>query len=51
MSRRKNGVNKARLEKLKEIGKIDKRMKKKGDEDGKLLSRRNLLRTQLKTTK
>ena len=30
------------------VDKIDKRIKKKGDEDGKLLSRRNVLRTQLK---
>ena len=50
MSRRKNGKNKEKLAKLAEISKIDKKIKKKGDLDKKLQSRRDLLRTQLKTT-
>ena len=50
MSRRKNGVRKARIQKLNEINKIDKRIKSKGDEDGKLMSKRNTLRKQLATT-
>ena len=56
MSRRKNGVNKMRLEKLNEINYIDKRCKKKKVKEDeaafkKLMSRRNVLRTQLKTSK
>ena len=52
MSKR-NGRNKLRLEKLDEINKIDRRMKRKKvreneDETNKLLSRRNTLRQQLK---
>ena len=50
MSRRKNGVRKARIQKLNEINKIDKRIKNKGDNDGKLMSKRNTLRKQLATT-
>ena len=50
MSRRKNGVRKARIQKLNEINKIDKRIKNKGDNDGKLMSKRNTLRKQLDTT-
>ena len=50
MSRRKNGIRKARIQKLNEINKIDKRIKSKGDEDGKLMSKRNTLRKQLATT-
>ena len=49
MSRRKNGKNKEKKAKLKEINYIDKRIKKKGDTDGKLKSRRDLLKNQLKT--
>ena len=49
MSRRKNGKNKEKKAKLKEISYIDKRIKKKGDSDGKLKSRRDLLKNQLKT--
>ena len=49
MSRRKNGKNKEKKAKLKEISYIDKRLKKKGDPDGKLKSRRDLLKNQLKT--
>tara|TARA_R110000824_G_scaffold69361_1_gene178860 strand:- start:174 stop:335 length:162 start_codon:yes stop_codon:yes gene_type:complete len=53
MSRRKNGVRKSMLEKLNEINAIDKKMKRrkaKEDENelNKLMSRRNLLRNQLK---
>ena len=53
MSRRKNGVRKTQLEKLNEINYIDKKMKRrkvKEDENelNKLMSRRNLLRSQLK---
>jgi hypothetical protein len=53
MSRRKNGVRKSMLEKLNEINAIDKKIKrKKFREDeiefNKLMSRRNLLRNQLK---
>ena len=33
MSRRKNGIRKARIQKLNEINKIDKRIKSKGYED------------------
>ena len=56
MSRRKNGATKLRLEKLNEINHIDKRVKRKRireDEEAlkKLMSRRNVLRTQLKTSK
>ena len=52
MSKR-NGRNKIRLEKLDEINKIDKRIKKKKireneEELKKLLSKRNTLRKQLK---
>jgi hypothetical protein len=53
MSRRRNGVRKSMLEKLNEINHIDKKMKRrKFREDelefSKLMSRRNLLRSQLK---
>ena len=53
MSRRRNGVRKLMLEKLNEINAIDKKMKRrkaKEDENelNKLMSRRNLLRNQLK---
>ena len=53
MSKR-NANNKAKLEKLNEINYIDKRLKKNKVKDNqevfnKLLSRRNTLRTQLKT--
>ena len=53
MSRRRNGVRKSMLEKLNEINAIDKKMKRrkaKEDENefSKLMSRRNLLRSQLK---
>ena len=52
MSKR-NGRNKIRLEKLDEINKIDKRIKKKKireneEELKKLLSKRDILRKQLK---
>ena len=55
MSKR-NANNKAKLEKLNEINYIDKRCKRKKvreneDELKKLLSRRDVLRTQLKTSK
>ena len=55
MSKR-NALNKAKLEKLNEINYIDKRAKSKKvkeDEEAlkKLMSRRNVLRTQLKTNK
>ena len=54
MSRRKNGATKLRLEKLNEINNIDKRAKRKKvrNNEGafkKLMSRRDLLRQQLKT--
>ena len=53
MSKR-NARNKQKLEKLNEINYIDKRLKKNKFKDNqeafnKLLSRRNTLRTQLKT--
>ena len=53
MSKR-NAKNKLKLEKLNEINYIDKRLKKNKVKDNqevfnKLLSRRNTLRTQLKT--
>ena len=53
MSKR-NARNKQKLEKLNEINYIDKRLKKNKVKDNqevfnKLLSRRNTLRTQLKT--
>jgi len=53
MSRRRNGIRKSMLEKLNEINAIDKKMKRrKFREDelefNKLMSRRNLLRSQLK---
>ena len=53
MSKR-NGRNKLKLEKLNEINYIDRRLKRKKireneDELKKLMSRRNVLRTQLKT--
>jgi len=53
MSRRKNGVRKSMLEKLNEINAIDKKIKRrKFREDelefNKLMSRRDMLRTQLK---
>ena len=55
MSKR-NAKNKAKLEKLNEINYIDRRLKRKKireneDELKKLMSRRNVLRTQLKTSK
>ena len=55
MSKR-NARNKQKLEKLNEINYIDKRCKRKKvreneDELKKLLSRRDVLRTQLKTSK
>ena len=55
MSKR-NANNKAKLEKLNEINYIDRRLKRKKvreneDELKKLMSRRNVLRTQLKTSK
>ena len=55
MSKRK-GRNKLKLEKLNEINYIDRRLKRKKireneDELKKLMSRRNVLRTQLKTSK
>ena len=55
MSKR-NGRNKLKLEKLNEINYIDRRLKRKKvreneDELKKLMSRRNVLRTQLKTSK
>ena len=54
MSRRKNGATKLRLEKLNEINHIDKRVKRKRVREDKealkkLMSRRDLLRQQLKT--
>ena len=50
----RNGRNKLKLEKLNEINYIDRRLKRKKvreneDELKKLMSRRNVLRTQLKT--
>ena len=53
MSRRKNGVRKTKLEKLNEINYIDKKLKRrkaKEDENefNKLMSRRDMLRAQLK---
>ncbi len=56
MSRRKNGVRKAFLERLYEINAIDKKLKRKKakeneDEFNKLMSRRKTLRAQLKTSK
>lgn len=53
MSRRKNGVRKTKLEKLNEINDIDKKLKRrkaKEDENefNKLISRRDMLRAQLK---
>ena len=53
MSRRKNGVRKIKLEKLNEINYIDKKLKRrkaKEDENefNKLMSRRDMLRAQLK---
>ena len=53
MSKR-NGRNKARLEKLDEINQIDRRMKRvKNDEEerSKLLKKRELLRNKLKTNR
>ena len=55
MSKR-NGRNKLKLEKLNEINYIDRRLKRKKireneDELKKLMSRRDVLRTQLKTSK
>ena len=53
MSKR-NGKNKVRLGVLNEINQIDKRMKRfKNDEDklSQLLSRRDMLRSKLKTKK
>tara|TARA_R100001015_G_C4462251_1_gene48748 strand:- start:283 stop:450 length:168 start_codon:yes stop_codon:yes gene_type:complete len=55
MSRRKNGTNKLKLEKLNEINVIDKKLKRRKvknneDEYNRLMSRRNTLRTQLKGT-
>jgi len=56
MSRRKNGVKKTLLEKLHEINAIDKKLKRRKakesvDEFNKLMSRRNVLRAQLKTNR
>ena len=56
MSRRRNGTNKLRLEKLDEINRIDRRLKKKkiredGDESKKLFSRRDTLIQQLKISR
>ncbi len=53
MSRRKNGVRKTLLEKLHEINAIDKKLKRKKFRENelefnKLMSRRNVLRNQLK---
>ena len=53
MSKR-NGRNKLKLEKLNEINYIDRRLKRKKVRENedvlkKLMSRRNVLRTQLKT--
>ena len=53
MSRRRNGVRKSKLGKLNEINVIDKKMRRrKFREDEleleKLMSRRNLLKSQLK---
>ena len=53
MSRRKNGTNKLKLEKLNAINAIDKKLKRrkvKEDEEqaAKCLSQRNTLRAQLK---
>ena len=55
MSRRKNGTNKLKLEKLNEINVIDKKLKRRKvknneDEYNRLMSRRNTLRAQLKVT-
>ena len=55
MSKR-NANNKAKLEKLNEINYIDRRLKRKKIRENeealkKLMSRRNVLRTQLKTSK
>ena len=55
MSRRKNGTNKLKLEKLNEINVIDKKLKRrkvKNNEDvyNRLMSRRYTLRAQLKGT-
>ena len=55
MSKR-NGKNKLKLEKLNEINYIDRRLKRKKIRENeealkKLISRRNVLRTQLKTSK
>ena len=55
MSKR-NGRNKIRLEKLDEINKIDRRMKKKKikenpEETSKLMAKRNMIRQKLKTKK
>ena len=52
--RKRNARNKQKIEKLNEINYIDKRLKKNKVKDNqevfnKLLSRRNTLRTQLKT--
>ena len=56
MSRRRNGVKKSTLEKLNEINTIDKKLKRrKIKEDelelNRLVSRRDLLRSQLKTSR
>jgi hypothetical protein len=53
VSRRKNGTNKLKLQKLSEINDIDKKLKRKTakeseSEYNKLLMRRNTLRAQLK---
>ena len=53
MSRRKNGTNKLKLEKLNEIKVIYKKLKRRKvknneDEYNRLMSRRNTLRAQLK---
>jgi len=54
MSRRRNGVKKDHIMKLDEINIIDKKMKRKKNNEeelNRLLSRRNTLRNQLKTTR
>ena len=53
MSRRKNGVKKDWVAKLDEINVIDRKLKRKKNEEelSKLTHRRNTLRNQLKTTR
>tara|TARA_R110002012_G_scaffold266784_1_gene450390 strand:- start:1753 stop:1920 length:168 start_codon:yes stop_codon:yes gene_type:complete len=55
MSRRKNGTNKLKLEKLNAINAIDRKMKRRKvredeEQTAKFLSQRNTLRAQLKGT-